>query len=81
LRIRSSVGQSTSVSSFESDVSLLSPSFTPRVFDDPSFRGISNESNSVVKGLFTVREDSRLVELEVGGINSNGNGLLSDGFG
>jgi hypothetical protein len=64
-----------------SDVSRFSPDFSPRVFDDPSFRGVSNKGNSVVKRLFTVREDSFRVELEVIGINSDGNWLLGNGDG
>jgi hypothetical protein len=81
LRIRGSVGQSTSISSFKGDVSFLSPHFSPGVLNNPGIFGISNKGNSVIKVLFTVREDSGAVELEVFSINGDGDGGHGDGFG
>ena len=55
------VADTASVSSGESDVSLFSPSISPRVLDDPAAVGSSGKGDTVVEGSFAVVEDTRFV--------------------
>jgi len=81
LGVRGGVGNTAGVSFLNSDVSLFSPRGSPGVFDDPGIRSVSDEGNSVVKLVRAVRENSGIVELEVVGINSDGDGLSNNGGG
>ena len=69
-----SIADTASVSSWESDESLFSPSVSPWVLNGPWVVTDSNESDSVVEGSLTVIENSWRVFWPVGGINSNWNG-------
>jgi hypothetical protein len=72
------VAETTSVSSSESDVSLLSPGGSPRVLDLPVSTDNSDEEDSVVEGGLAVAEDTGGVGAPVGGIDCDGDGVTVD---
>jgi len=69
-------------SSGDVDVSVLSPSGSPRVSDDPvrscsSIVGISSQLDAMVNLLSTCGKNSRVIELPRSSIDANGNGSSS----
>lgn len=79
MRIRSSVTDTTSVTLLEVNVTVLTPRGTPRVLNGPVVSSVTSSQDTVVEVLLTVIENTRGVELEVGSINTNRDGLLSEG--
>lgn len=79
MRIRSSVTDTTSVTLLEVNVTVLTPRGTPRVLNCPVVSSVTSSQDTVVEVLLTVIENTRGVELEVGSINTNRDGLLSEG--
>lgn len=79
MRIRSSVTDTTSVTLLEVNITVLTPRGTPRVLNGPVVSSVTSSQDTVVEVLLTVIENTRGVELEVGSINTNRDGLLSEG--
>jgi len=74
------LANSASVSGSESNVARLTPSGTPRVSDDPrSVITISDGGDTVVDTSTAVAEYTGRIELPVGGIDGDGNGLAVEG--
>lgn len=71
MRIRSSVTNTTSVSSLKVNVTVLTPSSTPGVLDNPVISSVTSGQNTVIEFLLAVVKDTRSVELEVSSINTN----------
>lgn len=75
---RSHVAETASVTSSESDETLFTPSGVPRVLDLPVLTSsrVTNQEDTVIEISTAVTEDTLGVELEVVGIDSDGDGLL-----
>ena len=73
------VADTTSVSGSQSDESFLSPSCSPWVLNNPVSSVSSSQSNTVVKSVWTVAENSAWVSWPVGGINGNWNNSVGNG--
>lgn len=69
-----SLVDTASVSSLESDESLLTPAGGPRVLDDIVFSSVSDGKDGMIEASSAVLEDSLLVVLPVGSIDSDGDG-------